>query len=288
MVIGSMSTDFVVTSEIIPAEGETVIGESFKTFFGGKGANQAIASCRAGVETFMLGAVGDDVFGQKIIQNLNDQGVNTEMMQVIENMESGSAHIQIKDGDNRIIVVPSSNYELSSERIKSNLDAMEKMDMLVLQNEIPYETIQFVIKKGAEMNVPVLLNPAPALTLTQTEIEKVDYLTPNDKEFAIMFPEQDLETVLAKYPNKLIVTLGDEGAIYHDGAKVVQIPARKVSSEKVVDTTGAGDTFNGYFAAAIVEGRSMIEAIQFANHAASLSIQAHGAQQGIPKREDLE
>ncbi|MGO2083100.1 ribokinase [Vagococcus sp.] len=286
-IVGSMSTDFVVTTDIIPVEGETVIGSSFNTFLGGKGANQAVASSRAGAKTFMLGAVGDDSYGQAIVNNLESNDVQVGMMAVVEGVSSGSAHIQVKDGDNRIVIVPGSNYCLTKELLLPYLKELQTMDLIVMQNEIPFETIEYVINQCDEWKIPVLFNPAPAILLSNELLEKVAYLTPNETEFAVMFPNEELDDVLKKYPNRLIVTLGSKGAVYHDGKQVVYVPADKVTVDKIIDTTGAGDTFNGYFASCIMQEYSLFESIQLANKAAGLSIQKAGAQQGIPLMADV-
>ncbi|MGX7245031.1 ribokinase [Enterococcus quebecensis] len=284
-VIGSISTDFVVTTEVIPNQGETVVGESFQTFFGGKGANQAIALSRSGIDVFMLGAVGEDSFGIELLENLKTNAVNTEMIQAVAKSESGSAHIQINNGDNRIVIIPGANNLISIDVIKQYQKELLTMDLIVLQNEIPMETVQHIIDFCFEHQIKTIYNPAPAKEIDEEFIEKVTYITPNEHETALLFKGESLEKSLRRYPNKLIVTLGEQGAIFYDGEKEVLIPAHKVA--KVVDTTGAGDTFNGYFAKGILDGLSLEKSLALGNAASALAIQAKGAQDGIPVYEKV-
>lgn len=285
-VIGSISTDFVVTTECIPKEGETVVGESFQTFFGGKGANQAIAMSRSGLDVFMLGAVGDDLFGRELLNNLKKNKVSVEMVHALKDIDSGSAHIQLMNGDNRIIIVAGANAEVSVMLIKPYSEKLKEMDMVVLQNEIPMETIQWVIDFCFEHQIKVLYNPAPVKEISESYLQKVSYLTPNEHEAKLLFKNQPLSEALKKYPNKLIVTLGEEGAVFFDGQEEVILPAKKVKN--IIDTTGAGDTFNGYFAKGILEGHSIKESLRLGNTASSLAIQVKGAQDGIPTYEEVE
>lgn len=279
-VIGSISTDFVVTTEALPAQGETVVGQAFETFFGGKGANQAIAMSRAGLEVFMVGAVGADLFGEELVHNLQENGIQTEMVRMLEDVDSGSAHIQLMSGDNRIIIVPGANEQVSAEWLAAIAETLTSMDLVVLQNEIPIETVQAVIDFCFKEKIQVLYNPAPVKEIAESYLEKVTFLTPNEQEAAALFKNHSLTEVLKKYPNKLIVTLGEKGSVFFDGEKEVRVPAKKV--KQVIDTTGAGDTFNGYFAKGILTGCSIETSLQLGNMASALAIQVKGAQAGIP------
>jgi len=284
-VIGSISTDFVVTTKIIPNQGETLVGESFQTFFGGKGANQAIALSRSGLDVSMIGAVGKDVFGQALIDNLKENGINTDMIQTVDTAESGSAHIQVMDGDNRIIIIPGANDRLSIDVVKQYQQQLQQMEMVILQNEIPVETIEYIIDFCATQRIQVLYNPAPAKEISEEYIEKVTYLTPNEHEAVLLFGNKERAEVLRNYPNKLIITLGDQGATFFDGEAEVIVPAQKVAT--VIDTTGAGDTFNGYFAKGILEGLTIAESLKLGNAASAIAIQTKGAQNGIPMYEKV-
>lgn len=284
-VVGSISTDFVVSTKRRPEIGETVEGDNFSTSFGGKGANQAVVSSRLGIETHMVGAVGGDEFADSLISNLKQNNIFVEDVERVTHSPSGSAVITLSEKDNSIIYVPGANGEVTIDNIQRAQETLQKSDMVLVQNETPEEVVKELILQCNSWNVPLLLNPAPARKLDQKHIDFVSYLTPNETEFDVLFPNKTLGEVLEQYPNKLVVTLGEQGAAFHDGEKVVLVPAHPV--EKVIDTTGAGDTFNGAFAVAVISGLSMLESIRFANFAASISIQKEGAQTGAPTLNEL-
>lgn len=284
MIIGSQSMDFVVETDIVPIEGETVIGKSFSLLFGGKGANQAIAAARLGNEVWMLGCVGNDNYGEMITDNFKANNVNTDLIGT-KDTTTGSAHITVKDGDNRIIIVEGANALVSIEEVSKHETLIKEMDMIILQQEIPAATVRYVIDFCHRSKIKVLLNPAPARELDESYIEKLDYIIPNELEFEVTFPAMNVNEALSKYPNKLIITLGDKGALYHDGKNVVQVDAYKV---KPVDTTGAGDCFVAAFSDGILQGKSIKDCINRANKASSLAISKLGAQSGLPTKEELD
>lgn len=285
VVIGSMTTDFVVNTERPPQMGETIEGEQFETFFGGKGANQAVVAARLGAEVSMIGAVGDDVFGEKILANLTDCGVDTSGVKVIPDQSSGSAHITVVDGDNAIVIVLGANGAVEPQLIVEADELLSDVTCILLQNELPVEVVEYVIDYCHQRNITLLYDPAPAREISIDLLEKVDYLTPNETEFSVLFPGQTISDVLANYPNQLIVTLGDKGVKYHDGTEIVHVPAPTI--DKVVDSTGAGDTFNGALAVQLSKGKALKEAIRFASVAAGLSVMKRGAQTGAPTEHEV-
>lgn len=277
--------DLVVTSNKRPNAGETVLGESFKTVPGGKGANQAVASARLGADVYMIGRVGDDAYGQDIMSNLQAQGVRTTYMKPVTEMESGTAHIILAEGDNSIVVVKGANNEVTPHYVKDALSSIEKIGIVLIQQEIPEETVEAVCTICSEKGIPVILNPAPARKVSQQILDQAAYITPNEHEAALMFDGLTIAEALRQYPNKLLITEGKNGVRYFDGSKEVLVPGYPV---KAVDTTGAGDTFNGALAVALTEGKSLYDALAFANLAASISVTKFGAQGGMPAREELE
>ncbi|MCM3043684.1 ribokinase [Bacillus altitudinis] len=285
VVVGSCSMDLVVTSNKRPNAGETVLGESFKTVPGGKGANQAVASARLGADVYMIGRVGDDAYGQDIMSNLQAQGVRTTYMKPVTEMESGTAHIILAEGDNSIVVVKGANNEVTPHYVKDALSSIEKIGIVLIQQEIPEETVEAVCTICSEKGIPVILNPAPARKVSQQILDQAAYITPNEHEAALMFDGLTIAEALRQYPNKLLITEGKSGVRYFDGSKEVLVPGYPV---KAVDTTGAGDTFNGALAVALTEGKSLYDALAFANLAASISVTKFGAQGGMPAREELE
>ncbi|WP_046228266.1 ribokinase [Paenibacillus dauci] len=284
-VIGSCSMDLVVTSSRRPGAGETVLGDSFKTVPGGKGANQAVAAARLGADVTMIGRVGDDHLGTAILQNFKDNHVNTNYVEPVTDMESGTAHIILAEGDNSIIVVKAANDHVTPEYVSKAIEVIQNSNMVMIQQEIPEETVAYVSEICAKANVPLLLNPAPARHVSEAVIKNISYITPNEHEASIVFEGMTLEQALRQYPNILFVTEGSNGVRYYDGQQEVVVPTYKVEA---IDTTGAGDTFNAAFGVALAEGQSLQDALRFGNRAASLSVTKFGAQGGMPTRQEVE
>ncbi|WP_413408930.1 ribokinase [Paenibacillus amylolyticus] len=284
-VIGSSSMDLVVTSSRRPGAGETVLGDSFKTVPGGKGANQAVAAARLGGEVTMIGRVGDDAFGKDIVENFRANAVNTQNVKPVTHLESGTAHIILAEGDNSIVVVEAANREVTPAYVDEAAEVIRDADIVLIQQEIPEETVVHVSALCAEFGTPLLLNPAPARTLPQEVIDNAAYITPNEHEAEILFQGMSPAQALRQYPNKLFITEGSKGVRYFDGTDEILVPTYKVEA---VDTTGAGDTFNAAFAVALAEGKALQESIRFANRAASLSVTKFGAQGGMPTRDEVE
>jgi len=284
IVVGSSAIDLVVMALARPKKGETIIGESFKSVPGGKGANQAVAAARLGADVALVGCVGIDGFGKEILANLAANGVSTKMMKETEEVESGTAHITLAEDDNSIIVVKGANDLIDTDLIKQHIDEIATADIVLVQQEIPEKTVDYLVEVCHEYGIPVILNPAPAREISAETLDKATYLTPNEHEANVLFGVNDYRNVLAEYPNKVFVTEGEAGVRYHDGEKEVVIPTYRVN---VVDTTGAGDTFNAAFAVAVAEGYELAESLQFANRAASLSVEKFGAQGGMPLRDEV-
>ena len=284
VVVGSMSMDFVVETKLVPAEGETVTGEKFSVLFGGKGANQAIASARLGNETTMIGCVGTDAYGEMVLDNFKQNNVDTSCIEKMEGT-TGSAHITLQNGENRIIIVEGANAKVSSEIVEKYDELLKQAELVILQQEIPEETVYAVIDYCSERGIKTLLNPAPARTISETYIKKIDYIIPNEHEFSVTFGGMNRGEALEKYSNRLIITLGSKGAIYHDGEREVIVPAQKCS---VIDTTGAGDCFVAAFSDGVLRGYSLKDCIHRACVASGIAIGKLGAQPGLPTLEELE
>jgi ribokinase len=285
VVIGSSSMDLVVTSEKRPGAGETVLGTSFKTVPGGKGANQAVAAARLGADVSMIGRVGDDHYGNAILENFKQNGVDVTNVEPVTDIESGTAHIILAEGDNSIVVVKGANNHVTPDYADQSLELLKQADMVLIQQEIPEETVEYVSERCQEYGVPLLLNPAPSRSISQKVIDNAAYITPNEHEATVLFAGMSTEEALKQYPNKVFVTEGKQGVRYFNGEKVILIPSYKV---KAIDTTGAGDTFNAALAVALAEGKSITDSLQFANRAASLSVTKFGAQGGMPLRKEVE
>ena len=284
-VVGSSSMDLVVTAEKRPKAGETLIGEAFHTIPGGKGANQAVAAARLGADVAMIGRVGEDTFGNDIIQNMKANGVSVEYVEPVPHTPSGTAHITLAEGDNSIIFVKGANDEVTPSYLEKAKEVLKNADMIMVQQEIPEETVEYLADFCNRFNKKWLLNPAPAREISDNVIESATYLTPNEHEFTVMFGEEGRSDVLKRFPNKLLITEGKNGVRYFNGKSEEIVPSYVVEA---VDTTGAGDTFNAAFAVAVAEGKEIKEALRFANRAASISITKFGAQGGMPTRDEVE
>ncbi|QHJ72161.1 ribokinase [Planococcus halotolerans] len=281
-VVGSINMDLVVRTDRFPKQGETALGDLYTTIPGGKGANQAVAAARLGSDVQMVGAVGTDAFGQVLVEGLDTEGVHIEHVKQLDGM-SGIANILLSEGDNRIIVVPGANHLLKEEEIDGLEYLFEASDLVIMQLEIPLPVVQRTLEICQRIGTPTILNPAPSAGYRKEMEPYWTYLTPNESEAKEIFGPQ-WENALEQFPNRLIVTLGKKGARYFDGNKHIIVEGY---ATKTVDTTGAGDTFNGALGVALSEQMPFEEAVRFANAAASLSVEKMGAQGGMPNREDV-
>lgn len=285
-VVGSMNVDIAAKSERFPNDGETIAGKDLEVNPGGKGANQAIAVARLGGFVQMFGCLGDDNYGQLVKNTFQKEGVHCDYLKTISDVSTGVAIIIVTANDNRIITIQGANAFTNIEYIDSVKNELLKSDLVVLQHEIPFDTIEYVIRLCKEANVPVILNPAPALPVRRELIDMVRYIIPNEHEVRPVFQVQgSLDEVMRGFPNKLIITLGKNGVAYCNGKSIVHVPAIEA---KRVDSTGAGDTFLGAFAKAIADGTELHEAIVFAQYASGLSIEKFGAQTGMPTMQEID
>jgi len=287
VVVGSINVDMVFTSKVRPNAGETVLGDQFSIIPGGKGANQAVAASKLGAEVYMIGCIGNDSNGEFSLQNLKNMNVDTDCIEKINGTPTGVANIIVAEQDNSIIVISGSNYKITKETINKYKNIILAADIVLLQLEIPIEVVEYTLQLCKENNIIAILNPAPAVELSRSMIENSTYITPNEHELKIIFGKDNLhdtDNIIKNYPNKLIVTMGSKGVKYFDGNEIKSIPIYEVD---IVDTTGAGDTFNGGLASSLVRGMKLDEAIKFANKAAALSITKLGAQSGMPMLEEM-
>ena len=284
-VVGSINMDMTIVAERIPARGETVKGKKLQYIPGGKGANQAVAMARLGAEVTMFGCVGDDENGKILLENLKVQGVETDYIMVEQDVPTGVAIITVGNRDNTIVVAAAANDRVDCTYVDSIKEELLKSDVVLLQHEIPMETVEYVVDICHQNHIPVILNPAPACPLKESVIEKVTYLTPNEHEAEIIFGQKAFWDILKKYPEKLVVTLGSKGAaVCLKTGEILEVSAAPV---RVVDTTGAGDTLNGAFCVMVSEGNDLKRALRFANIAAGISTEKFGAQGGMPTRDEV-
>lgn len=285
VVVGSCNIDITVECDRWAKPGETIFGNRLTVNPGGKGANQAVAAARLGAEVKMVGCIGDDVYGQLVLKALKENNVDSTYVKVLPGENSGTAHITVAENDNSIIVIKAANDLVSPALIDEAWEAIKEADIVLLQHEIPAATNAYIIEKCYEAGVPVMLNPAPVAPVPPELLAKVTYLTPNEHEAAILFAGQGKADILGRNQGKVIMTLGSKGVAYAEKGQVYNVPGFKVQP---VDTTGAGDTFNGAFAVARANGKNMYDSISFANAAAALSVQKLGAQGGMPYLNEVE
>lgn len=291
LVIGSSNVDLSATVTNLPKKGETLMGKSFSTSFGGKGANQAVACGKLGADVTFLSCVGNDDYGKNIIKYLSSVNVKTDLIKVSDNLPTGTALITIDDnGQNTIVVISGANAECDVEYLKANEEEFKKCEYVLLQMEIPLDAIEYAIECAHKYNKKIILNPAPADPNISVEaLKKVDYLTPNETEVEIMAKtkgfKESCDALLELGINNLIVTLGDKGAAIINKETNEIVEGFKVEA---IDTVGAGDCFNGAFVTALSKGKNEAEAIKFANKASSIAVTRKGAQEAIPTLEEME
>jgi ribokinase len=285
-VIGSINIDYFVEADKLPELGETILGNNFFLSIGGKGANQSVAASRLGAEVTLFGSIGIDDVSQIFIENMKKETVDITHLNRVEASHTGVAFIEICNIENRILVVPGANEYTNLNYITKILDELLTYDVVLFQMETPIDMMEYLIPILHKQMKTIIVNPAPAQKIRESLIEMITYLTPNEHEYEIVIDSKlPMEELLKKYPNKLIITCGTNGVIYHDGKTIIRVPVIKVDA---VDTTGAGDTFSGAFAVAIAEGKNLYESIRFGNIAAGLSVTRKGAQTGMPYRDEVE
>lgn len=278
LLIGSINMDLVVEADSFPRQGETLFGRRFATYPGGKGANQAVAAARLGAEVSLIACVGQDAFGTELLAGLQAEGIDTRWVQQVAGA-TGMASITLAGGDNAIMVVPGANHAVSPAQLDAAEAAFAQADVVLAQLEVPLATVEHAAMLAARHGKPFILNPAPAQPLPAGLLQQVSLLTPNEYELAVALgSQQPWQQLLASRPAGIVMTQGSLGASYVDADGVL----RQVRGFPVmaVDSTGAGDTFNGALAAFWSLG--LAEAVRRANAAAALSVTRHGAQGGMP------
>ena len=294
-VAGSSNTDMILQMARIPRPGETILGGEFSMAAGGKGANQAVAAARAGGRVTFIARVGDDMFGRQAIDGFVRDGINVEHVTRDAQAASGVALIFVAaGGENSIGVASGANGRLCPDDITRASDAIVTADVLVMQLETPLETVEAAARIAAAAGVRVILNPAPAQPLSDAVLAHVSILTPNETEAELLtgiVVNDDHSTakaaaaLLAKGPAAVLITLGPRGTFVATADGQELIPSFKVDA---VDTTAAGDVFNGALAVGLSQGKPLHDAVRFANAAAALSVTKLGAQPSAPARQDIE
>ncbi|MBI9044256.1 MAG: ribokinase [Anaerolineaceae bacterium] len=294
VVFGSINIDLVIQSPRFPKAGETIIGNSFYTAPGGKGANQAVAAARMGAPVHMVGRVGKDVYGKVLLDNLKENNVNTEFILQDEEQPTGTAIITVNDlAENTIVTAPGANGQLEGKDIKNLEKLLEKASVLLLQFEVSFDYIIQAAKIAKEMGVTIIQDPAPARAVPKEIFESIDIITPNETEAAMIvgFPvnsEENIQKAAAYFHEngvpEVIIKLGGKGAYWSKEGSGKFIQPHKV---KAIDTVAAGDAFNGALAAGLYNGLSTVQAIDWAMAAGALSTTRKGAQPSLPYKNEV-
>ncbi|MDP2114409.1 MAG: ribokinase [Bacteroidota bacterium] len=294
LIVGSSNTDMVIKTHNFPAPGETILGGRFLMNAGGKGANQAVAAARLGGMVTFVGKIGDDIFGKQAVQQLEDEGINVDFVAVDPENPSGVALITVdKKGENSIVVAPGSNGTLSAADFDKAIAELYESEYVLMQLEIPIPTVEHIARMAALKQKKVVLNPAPAATLTDELLQNLYIITPNETEAELLtgikVTDESSALKAASALNEkgveiVIITMGSAGAFLLANGNSEIIKAPKVEA---VDTTAAGDTFNGALVVALSEGKTIQESIVFANKAAAISVTRIGAQSSVPFRKEI-
>ena len=293
-VIGSSNTDMVVKSNFLPKPGETVIGDTFLMNPGGKGANQAVSACKLGADVTFITKVGNDMFGKKALNNFKKIGIKTDYIRIDKNNSSGVAIIMVdKSGENSISVAPGANNSLTIKDVNFIEEKLNADDYVLIQLEIPKTVVEYLIEICNKLKVKLILNPAPFQKISDYHLSQVNTITPNEieTEYLSGIKVKDKETakkaseiLINKGIKNIIITMGEKGAFYKSSSFEGLIPTKKVS---VIDSTAAGDTFNGALVAGLSMKMDMLTSIDFANNAATYSVTKLGAQSSAPSINDL-
>lgn len=294
-VLGSINIDYVIRVPYFANAGETLQGRDFHLAYGGKGANQAVAAARLGAAVQFIGAIGDDAIGQTMKRAFADEGIDTAAIMTVPHQSTGLAMIQVADsGENSIVIAAGANADLTAETIQPYQAHIADSALLLTQLETPLQAVEFAAKYAKQAGATVVLNPAPARPLPESLLANIDIITPNETEAEILTgvkiaDEQTACQAAAILHQKgiatVIITLGAKGVYLSENGQGQRLAGFVV---KAIDTTAAGDTFNGGLVTALLEGKPMVEAIKFAQQAAALSVTRRGAQSSIPYRTELE
>lgn len=295
IVVGSSNTDMVINADHLPVPGETIMGGSFMMNFGGKGANQAVAAARLNGNVHFIAKIGKDLFGKRSIEQYEDEGIHVEQIYSDPVLPSGVALIIVDaNGENSIVVASGANSSLSPEDIKKAHSVIEKGDIMLIQLEIPIETVEYAAHLAKEKGIKVILNPAPARALSDRLLKNLYMIIPNETEAEILSgvkvtdwesAQKAADIIHAKGANIVVITLGSKGALIKEEGQYHKVPVPKV---KAIDTTAAGDTFCGAVCVALTENMSVLDAVKFANKCASITVTRMGAQSSLPYRREID
>jgi ribokinase len=294
VVVGSINLDLVAGADRIPQVGETIIGNSFKTFYGGKGANQAVAAAKLGYPVAMVGNVGDDAFGANLRTGLEDAGVNTAYVNTVEGASGVALITTGVSGENNIVVVPGANGHLTPNLLEKAAPLLECAGCLLAQLEIPLETVEYLAQFAEQHGIPLILDPAPARELSGQLLRRLSWITPNETETATLLKIGLEDDAQDSYAAELLLDRGVENVLLKLGSRGCLIAQGTLAKEHVrafrviaVDTTAAGDAFNAGFAVALMRGSPAVRSAVFASAVAAISVTRPGAQTSMPTGDEV-
>jgi ribokinase len=294
VVVGSINTDLVVRAEHIPLSGETILGSGFQIHPGGKGANQAVAVARLGYPVQMIGQLGSDLFGEHLREHLSGAGVDISPIGTVEGSSGVALIVVSASGENSIVVAPCANSCVTPSLLDRHIDAIRNAGAVLTQLEIPLETVAYLARICTEAGVPLILDPAPARKISEDTLNNLAWFTPNETEAAFftggnahstMEPDAVAASILARGVRGVVLKMGSRGAYLATSGCEEHIDPFRVG---IVDTTAAGDAFNGAFAVSLMRGRTPVDSARYAAAAAAISVTRVGAQTSMPSEEEVE
>lgn len=284
LVIGSSSIDLVLDTHHIPEAGETVIANSYETFFGGKGANQAVGTSRLGASTYFIGAVGMDPYGQQIMRHLVHEKVNVGFVVESEEAPTGTAYVTNSEGKNAIVVVPAANFCLNKQNIYNSERAFDNCDIILLQLEIPMDIIELIFELALLKGKKIGLYASPGKAISQDMISKSSFIVVKSTELSIVFGENTKDNILKEHPNKVFIRDHANSTIYFDGSEMKYY---RDNHDEPISKMGMGDAFVSGFSVALLHQNSISDAVKFGNFVASKVAQKKGSQTGLPYFNEL-
>lgn len=284
IVVGSSSIDLVLDTEHLPNPNETVMAVQSESFFGGKGANQAVGTARLGASTYFIGCVGMDPKGQQILRNLVDEGVNVGFVSEDEDIATGTAYVTSSHGVNSIVVVPAANYCMTVSHIAEAEKIFATVDLVLLQLEIPMEVVEFTVDLALKNNNKIGIYASPAKKLSAKIIENASFIVAKSNELSIVFGDEQREEILRKYPNKLFVRDDSNSTTYFNGSVMKYY---RNDHDSLLHKIGIGDAFTSGFAVAFCHGNSVDECVKFGNDVSLKVAKKRGSQSGLPYLKDV-
>ncbi|MCS3531404.1 ribokinase [Chryseobacterium sp. JUb7] len=284
IVVGSSSIDLILETEKVPASNETVIAYNSESYFGGKGANQAVGAARLGASVYFVGCVGMDPLGQQIMRNLVSENVNVGFVHETDRETTGTAYVTTSEGNAAIVVVPAANNHLSIEHVEMADKYFHTVDLVLVQLEVPMKVIEYTVRKAKKYGKKVGVYASPAARLSDEIIEMIDFIVAKSSELYIVFGEEQREEILKKYFNKVFVRDDTNSTVYFDGTEMKYY---RNSNDKTAYKMGTGDGFTSGFAVALCHGNSIEECVKFGNEVSVRVAAKKGSQTGLPRVSDF-